>query len=380
MRVFHNFRLVARAAFRVLFLSAALLASAQGTSQAQIMLSQESKASQGAPTLGFVTTSTLPGEINLTWINFADAPEQFLGFAWDLYTNQWVDKGWAGTIWYPFPSSAISGRMNLGNSGGYHVWISNFYLDSSLHPAANPWTGVVKNGKPHTPIDVRVSPVDENLVRIEWEPEIFGTWLYWIITYNLNTEDWVATDGPLGESVWHYVAYGENAFTNGQVEIGVPARGEYMFFVAGMAWDGMTMGDFGTVYVDTVSTNYFLLPGDVFLEMVKIPAGSFEMGAPISAPGLDGDETPIHTVAIENEFHIGKYEVTQEQWQTLMGTEPWKDEYTEPRKDKYNAKTGANHAANYIRWEDAVEFCKKRSQKTNMDARLPTEAEWEYAC
>ena len=76
--------------------------------------------------------------------------------------------------------------------------------------------------------------------------------------------------------------------------------------------------------------------------------------------------------AISGPFYIGACEVTQEEWTAVMEDEPWQDgDY---------AGNGKESAANYIDYRDAREFCRRLTAKTGMAARLPTEAEWEYAC
>jgi formylglycine-generating enzyme required for sulfatase activity len=77
-------------------------------------------------------------------------------------------------------------------------------------------------------------------------------------------------------------------------------------------------------------------------------------------------------VKITKPFYIGTTEVTQEQWETVMGTNPWKGQ-------KY-AREGADYPAIYVTWNDAMEYCRKLSLKDGRNYRLPTEAEWEYAC
>ena len=103
----------------------------------------------------------------------------------------------------------------------------------------------------------------------------------------------------------------------------------------------------------------------------QIPAGEFLMGSPVSEEDRGDDETQ-HRVEISRAFHLGKYEVTQGQWKQVMGTAPW--------KGKQFVKEDADHPAVYVSWDDAVAFCKKLSKRDGMKYRLPTEAEWEYAC
>ncbi len=100
---------------------------------------------------------------------------------------------------------------------------------------------------------------------------------------------------------------------------------------------------------------------DVVLEMVYIPMGEFAMGSSI----YEG-EMPIHSVTVPA-FHLGKYEVTQRQWKAVM---------------QYNlsANKGDELPVDNVSWLDANEFCDRLLLMTGRKYRLPSEAEWEYAC
>jgi formylglycine-generating enzyme required for sulfatase activity len=106
--------------------------------------------------------------------------------------------------------------------------------------------------------------------------------------------------------------------------------------------------------------------------LARIPAGEFLMGSPKIELGRFDDEGPQHRVTIDKPFYLGVCEVTQAQWRSVMGSEPWDGlEW---------AKSGDNHAASYITWDLAARFCAKLSKQTNRTVTLPTEAQWEYAC
>jgi formylglycine-generating enzyme required for sulfatase activity len=118
------------------------------------------------------------------------------------------------------------------------------------------------------------------------------------------------------------------------------------------------------------------LPGGIILEMVKIPAGSFLMGteeAEVIRLNKEyktdwyKNEMPQHSVKLQ-EFYLGKHPVTQEQYQAVMGKNP------------SNFKDNPKNPVEQVSWDDAQEFCKKLNQLTGKEYRLPTEAEWEYAC
>ncbi|MCY2941252.1 MAG: SUMF1/EgtB/PvdO family nonheme iron enzyme, partial [Planctomycetota bacterium] len=102
------------------------------------------------------------------------------------------------------------------------------------------------------------------------------------------------------------------------------------------------------------------------LEMVLIPAGKFIMGSPVSEKNHRKEETE-HEVTLTKPYYMGKYEVTQEQYEALMGKNP-------------SETKGAKLPVTEVSWNDCQEFIKKLNAKTNGGYRLPTEAEWEYAC
>jgi len=108
------------------------------------------------------------------------------------------------------------------------------------------------------------------------------------------------------------------------------------------------------------------LGNGVTLEMVQIPGGTFTMGSPTWEAERDDDESPQHQVTVPG-FFMGKYPVTQAQYQAIMGTNP------------ANFK-GDGRPVEQVSWDEAVEFCQNLSQKTGKTYRLPSEAEWEYAC
>ena len=102
------------------------------------------------------------------------------------------------------------------------------------------------------------------------------------------------------------------------------------------------------------------------LEMVLIPAGKFVMGSPLDEKERSKYEVQ-HEVSLTKPFYIGKYEVTQEQGNAVMGGNP-------------SYKKGAKLPVTNVSWNDCNEFIKKLNAKTDGGYRLPTEAEWEYAC
>ena len=111
------------------------------------------------------------------------------------------------------------------------------------------------------------------------------------------------------------------------------------------------------------------------LEMVAIPGGTFIMGSPPEELKRMDRESPQHSVTVQP-FFMGKYQVTQAQWRFVAQLPQVNREL---KSDPFNFK-GANRPVESVSWEDAVEFCDRLSQYTGRTYRLPSEAEWEYAC
>ena len=106
--------------------------------------------------------------------------------------------------------------------------------------------------------------------------------------------------------------------------------------------------------------------GEVSIPLVRVPAGSFEMGSPESEPDRRPSESPRHRVTIERPFLIGRHEITRAQWNAVMGLGA-------PEGDGGLAQTE-------VSFDDAMQFTRELSRLTGRTVRLPTEEEWEYVC
>jgi len=124
------------------------------------------------------------------------------------------------------------------------------------------------------------------------------------------------------------------------------------------AWAQDAAGKLKTVSVD--------VGDDAKMTMVLVPAGKFKMGCLTTENGYEQHEGPRRQVTLTKGFYIGVYEVTQRQYEAVMGKNP-------------STTKGDHHPVQWINWFDARKFCKKLSERTGKKYRLPTEAEWEYA-
>jgi formylglycine-generating enzyme required for sulfatase activity len=110
----------------------------------------------------------------------------------------------------------------------------------------------------------------------------------------------------------------------------------------------------------------------VGIKLILIPPGEFMMGSPDSDDVARSNEKPLHNVTITKPFWMGKYEVTQEQWEAVMGNNPSPSLYQGPRSPVDN-----------VSWDDCQAFIDKLNEKFARSGEkfsLPTEAQWEYAC
>ena len=118
-------------------------------------------------------------------------------------------------------------------------------------------------------------------------------------------------------------------------------------------------------YEDIPKTLEVDLGESIKLDLMLIPEGTFKMGS--FGNGRYENDMPRHEVTLTNPFYMGKYAVTQEQWQAVMS-------------NNISYFKGGKMPVNQISWIDCKEFIKKLNAKTDGGYRLPTEAEWEYAC
>ncbi|MDD5135450.1 MAG: formylglycine-generating enzyme family protein, partial [Phycisphaerae bacterium] len=110
------------------------------------------------------------------------------------------------------------------------------------------------------------------------------------------------------------------------------------------------------------------LDNNVGIQFALIPAGEFHMGSPSSEESSQSDERPLHWVKISNPFYMGKYEVTQAQYNIIVRTQ---------KECKFQ---GDSLPAENVDWTEVNSFVNNLSNKFGLKFRLPTEAEWEYAC
>ena len=116
------------------------------------------------------------------------------------------------------------------------------------------------------------------------------------------------------------------------------------------------------------------------MRLTLIPPGEFMMGSSKREKPFGSDEGPERRVRITNSFYLGVYEVTQEEYQAVTGTNPSFFSSTGDLKEQVAGLDTRRFPVDQVCWEDATEFCRELSAREGKRYRLPTEAEWEYAC
>jgi len=136
----------------------------------------------------------------------------------------------------------------------------------------------------------------------------------------------------------------------------------------------------------TIKVPFFpeLINEKVSLEMMQIPAGVFVMGSPEDELERQDNESPQHVVTVPS-FLMGKYPITQGQWQAVVRLTQKIDRDLDPdpssfKEDFQQPGDRARRPVENVSWHEAMEFCQRLSQYTQRPYRLPSEAEWEYAC
>ncbi|ABW31983.1 formylglycine-generating enzyme family protein [Acaryochloris marina] len=117
------------------------------------------------------------------------------------------------------------------------------------------------------------------------------------------------------------------------------------------------------------------IPNALPLHMVLVPGGTFMMGSPEDEPDRLGREDPQHEVTVPA-FFMSRYPVTQAQWKVVAELET----VERSLKSEPSYFKGENRPVEQVSWYEAVEFCNRLDSLTKRPYRLPSEAEWEYAC
>jgi formylglycine-generating enzyme required for sulfatase activity len=120
------------------------------------------------------------------------------------------------------------------------------------------------------------------------------------------------------------------------------------------------------------------LNATVAMDMLWVPAGTFTMGSPTTEAGRQSDREDEHNVSLTKGFYLGKYEVTQAQYEAVIGSNP----------SEFNATGNGNRPVEKVNWTEAVAFCTQLTTQEQAAGRLPdgwayvlpTESQWEYAC
>lgn len=148
--------------------------------------------------------------------------------------------------------------------------------------------------------------------------------------------------------------------------------------VSVVKFDIVTVDEYGQIHTRVQNSTQCLLEiiGEgVELELVPIPEGSFVMGAQPTEEGWHSNQSPLRTVTIAP-FWMSQFPITQAQWGAVAALAP----INRRLSSNPSCFAGANRPVEQVSWNDAIEFCDRLSVAAKRNYRLPSEAEWEYAC
>jgi formylglycine-generating enzyme required for sulfatase activity len=339
------------------------------------------------------------------------------GLGTSTATGTWYVGYWGGTVTYDGDKYGIDittldstgETLNLSGSAGYSNPSENQLqfgdiqltdgsdvlriVGSTLNRSGNSYTANMKavDGNPDTSwgdyIDWHVVVTDINDADSDGVPDFTDTSSQWMWH---GAFPWVYSHA---ESAWWYMKAGTDgkfyAWKQGDQKW-------YSFDEAGKAWTALP-GQADVQEAQQVPTankagDTYTVP-DLSLEMLWVEPGTFMMGSPESEAGRRSDETQ-HQVTLTQGFWLGKYEVTQAQWERVMGNNPsesgamHKEEADGSITRDFSEVKGADRPVETVSWNDVTSFCEKLTEleseagrlPAGMAYQLPTEAQWEYAC
>ena len=185
-----------------------------------------------------------------------------------------------------------------------------------------------------------------------------------LVTLRRENETWKRTEDD-GTYTFEGLQRGEYTL--------IPEHKAYAFFPDSLTVTLSNSNLSGLDFVARQSPYTARLSSSVEMELIWVNPGSFPMGSPSDERNRQSDEGPQHRVTLTRGFYLGKYEVTQAQWQAMMGTAPWSGDD--------NVMEGPNYPASNVTWYGAQSFVAEMNDNASDSLyRLPTEAEWEYAC
>jgi formylglycine-generating enzyme required for sulfatase activity len=194
----------------------------------------------------------------------------------------------------------------------------------------------------------------------------------WADDQGINTLCVVTTTSGLNFSLQLLdISSGEVHCSGSSVEPNAVALKQLAWSLTGSIGDSCTLSNFFGDYTEPL----------IEMEMVYVEGGAFKMGCKSGRDDLDGNtcrgaEKPLHDVTVGS-FWIGKYEVTQAQWQAVMGTTIQQQRTLAGESSLYGV--GPTFPMYYVSWNEAKAFCDTLSARTGKSYRLATEEEWEYA-